>query len=159
MKTDSRKPTPEAQLRTFIYRFGTKEQKLFRSVRTAVRKRFPAANELAYDYPHSVVIAYSPTERGIDSSVSIALRADEVRLYLMHGPKLPDPKRLLLGTGREARYVRLKSASELAHPDVKALIAAASELASVSLPSKGKGSLIIKSDSAKKRTRRKLTRR
>ena len=146
--------TPEEQLRSFIDRFDPKGQKLMRSVRAAVRKRFPAANELAYDYNHSVVIAYSPSDRGIDSIVSIALLADGVRLYFMHGPQLPDPKRLLLGSGKQVRFVQVKSASELAHPDVEALISAASDLASVPLPSKGKGSLIIKSDAAKKRPRR-----
>jgi hypothetical protein len=49
------------------------------------------------------------------------------------------------------RFIEVKAASDLAHPDVKALIAAATEVASVPLPSKGKGSLIIKSDGTKPR--------
>jgi hypothetical protein len=110
-----------------------------------------------YDYSNSVVIGYSPTDRGIDGIVSIAARANDVRLYFMHGPQLPDPKRLLLGSGRQARFVQVAAASELAHPDVKALIAAASDMASVPLPSKGKGSLIIKSGAAKRRPRRRPT--
>ncbi len=157
VKPDSKKPTPEAQLRSFIDRFDPKDQKLFRSVRAAVRKRFPTANELAYDYNHSVVIGYSPTDRGIDGIVSIALLVDGVRLYFMHGPQLPDPKRLLLGSGKQVRFVQVKSASELAHADVEALIAAASDLASVPLPSNEKGSLIIKSDAAKKQPRQRPT--
>jgi hypothetical protein len=154
-KPDAKKVTPEGQLRSFIGRFEPKAQKLFRSVRAAVRKQFPAANELAYDYNHSVVIAYSATERGIESILSIALLADGVRMYFMHGPRLPDPKGLLQGSAKQVRYVQLESASELAHADVKALIAAAVELASVPMPSKGTGGLIIKSDGAKKRPRRK----
>ena len=59
--------TPEAVLRSFIGRFEPKVQTRFRSVRAAVRKRFPTANELAYDYTSHVVIAYAPTDRGIDS--------------------------------------------------------------------------------------------
>ena len=92
VKPESSQLTPEAQLRSFIDRLDPKDQKLFRSVRAAVRKRFPTANELAYDYSNSVVIGYSPTDRGIDGIVSIAGRADGVRLYLMNGPQLPDPK-------------------------------------------------------------------
>jgi hypothetical protein len=157
VKPDSSKRTPEAQLRSFIDRFDPKDQKLMRSVRAALRKRFPTANELAYDYDHSVVIAYSPTDRGIDSIVSVTVRADGVRLYFMHGPQLPDPKGLLLGSGKQTRFVRVEAASQLAHPDVKALIAAASDQASVPLPSKGKGSLIIKSAAAKPRPRRRPT--
>jgi hypothetical protein len=67
------------------------------------------------------VIAYLPTDRGIDSIVSIAVRDDGVRLYFMHGPQLPDPKRLLLGSGKQTRFVWVEAASDLAHPDVEAL--------------------------------------
>ena len=66
-KIDSGKPTPEAQLRSFNDMLGPKQQKFLRSVRAALRKRFPTANELAYDYSSFFVIAYSPTEQGIDA--------------------------------------------------------------------------------------------
>lgn len=155
VKPDSKKPSPEAELRSYMKRFGPKEQKLFRSVRAAVRKRFPTANELAYDYSSHVVISYSSTDRAIDAVVAIASRVDGLRLYFMNGPRLPDPNKLLLGSGKQTRFVWLESASKLAHPDVKALIAATIDLAPVPLPSKGKGKLIIKSDAAKKRPSRK----
>lgn len=145
--------TPDAQLESFVDRFDAKNQKLFRSVRAAVRKRFPTANELAYDYNHSVVIAYSPSDRGIEGVVSITLLAEGVRLYFMHGPQLPDPKKLLQGSAKQVRFIELKSANDLENADVKALIAGASDLATVSLPSTGKGTLIIKSEAAKKKPR------
>jgi len=151
VRADSKTPAPEAQLRSLIGRFGPKDQKLIRSIRAAVRKRFPTANELAYDYTSHIVIGYSPSEHGIESIVAIDARADGVRLYLMHGPQLPDPKKLLMGSGKQARFFQLESASKLAHPDMKALIAAAIDQATVPLPSKGKGRLIMKSGAAKKR--------
>ena len=40
------KGTPQAQLRFFIENLNPKDQKLFRSIRSAVRKRLPTANEL-----------------------------------------------------------------------------------------------------------------
>jgi hypothetical protein len=156
-KPDSKQLTPEAELRSYIARFDPKDQKLFRSVRTAVRKRLPSANELGYGYPDSVVISYSPTEGGIDGIAAIALRTDGVRLYLMNGPQLPDPKKLLQGSAKQVRFIQLEAASRLAHPDVKALIAAAIDQAKISLPSKGKGALIIKSSATKKRVRKKPT--
>jgi hypothetical protein len=155
MKLDSSKLTPEAELRSYIQTLDTKYQKLMRSVRAAIRKRFPTAHELAYDYSSHVVIAYSSTDRAIDSLLAIDGRADGVRLYLMRGPELPDPKGLLLGSGRQTRFVQLEAASQLGHRDVKALIAAAVDKLTVPLPSKGKGGLIIKLTAAKKRSRRK----
>ena len=149
------KSTPEAQLKTFIGRFDSKNQKLIRSLRTALRKRFPSANELVYDYSNSVVIGYSPTEGGIDSVVAIAGRADGVSLYFNEGHQLPDPKGILLGSGKQTRFIPVETASRLAHPDVKALMAAAVELAKVPMPPKGKGALIIRSSAAKKKARAK----
>jgi len=154
VKRDRRQPTPEAQLRSYIDRLDPKNQKLIRSVRAAVRKRFPTANELAYDYNRFFVIGYSPTDRGIDSIVAIAARATGVSLYFSQGPQLPDPKRLLRGSGKQTRFIQVDAASQLAHPDVEALIAATIDQARIPLPSKGKGSLIIKSDGAEKPPRR-----
>lgn len=154
---DAAKAAPEAQLRSFAGRFSPKHQKFVRSIRTALRKRFPTANEVAYDYSSFFVISYSPTERGTDAILSIAARADRVDLYFSHGPQLPDPKKLLRGSGKQVRFIQLESARQLAQPDVKALMAAAIEHASIPYPPKGKGSLIIKTNkaAAKKRPRRK----
>jgi hypothetical protein len=74
----------------------------------------------------------------------------------MQGPQLPDPKKLLMGSGKQTRFIRLEAARQLAHPDVEALIAAAIDHAGVPLPSKGRGRLVIRTFGAKKRPRRKL---
>ena len=152
------KRTPEGELRSYIDRLDLKNQKLVRSVRAAVRKLFPTANELAYDYKRFCVIAYSPTHRGIDAIVALAARDTGVFLYFSQAPQLPDPKRILQGSGKQARFVQIEAASRLAHPDLKALIAATIDQARIPLPSTGKGSLIvIKTAAAKKRPRRKPT--
>jgi hypothetical protein len=146
---------PEKQLKALIDKFDAKNQRLIRSVRSAVRKRFPTANELVYDYGNSLVIGYSPSEHGIESVVSTAARADGVSLYFMNGPKLPDPKKLLKGSAKQVRFIPIESASRLKHPDVEALIVATIKLASVPLPSKGDGKVVIKTSAAKKKARAK----
>lgn len=143
------KGAPAAQLRSLIEKFDPKDQRLIRSVRSAVRKRLPTANELIYDYRSFFVIGYSPTEQGIDGIVTIAARPDGVRLYLAHGPQLPDPKKLLMGSAKQVRFIQVEAASRLKHPDVEALIAAAIEKASVPLASKGRGKLVTKTSAAK----------
>jgi hypothetical protein len=154
-KSVDAKVAPEAQLQALIDKFDAKEQKLIRSVRAAVRKRVPTANELVYDYGFSLVIAYSPTENGIEGVLSIATRDGGVRLYLTNGPELPDPKKLLVGSAKQVRYIPVEDASRLKHPDVEALIAAAIEKAKVPLPSKGSGKVISKVTAAKKKPARK----
>ena len=152
----SAKDTPQAQLRSLIEMFDLKTQRLIRSVRSAMRKRLPAANELVYDYRTFFVIAYSPTEHPTDAIVSTAARADGVRLYFMHGPQLPDPKKLLMGSGKQVRFIPVEAARQLAHPDVEALIAAAIEKAGVPLASSGRGKVVIRTFTAKNRPRQRL---
>ena len=144
------KTTPEAVLRTLIAKYPSKDQALIRAVRAAVRKRVPTANELVYDYRGSLVLGYTPTEHGKDGVLSIAVKADGVRLYVGGGPRVPDPKQLLLGSGG-ARYIMVGSARVLAHPDVKALLAAAIAQAKIPLPPKGRGKLIDRSAAQLKR--------
>lgn len=154
-KPDRTNRTPEPQLQTYIEKLDPKNQKLFRSVRAALRKRFPTANELAYDYGSALVIGYAPADRGIDAVVAIRAGATGVSLYFNQGRELPDPKGLLRGLGKQTRFIQVEAASQLAHPEVEALIAATIDQAKFPLPSTGKGSLIIKSDSAKRPPRRK----
>lgn len=149
MKPDPRQPSPEVQLRSFLSRFDPIHQKFIRSIRAALRKRFPTANEVAYDYSSFFVIAYSPTERGIDGIVSIAARADRVDLYFTNGPQLADPKKLLQGSGKQVRFIRVDAVKQLSHPDVKALIAAAIDHARVPFPSRGEGALIIQTNKSR----------
>jgi hypothetical protein len=145
--------TPEGRLRQFIADFDPAVQRRIRAIRTALRKRFPAANELAYDYRTFFVIAYAATENAVDAVVAFAARPDGLRLYLMNGPKLPDPKKRLKGAGKQTRYVEVESAGSLAHPEVKALIAAAVRAAKVPLPPTKRGRLVIKTVSPKRRAR------
>ena len=154
-KSNAGAASAEARLRSFIEKFEPKDQRLIRAVRSAVRKRFPTANELVWDNYNFFVIGYSPTERPTDSIVSIAARANGVGLCFIHGAGLPDPKTLLVGSGKQTRFIRVESASLLTHPDVEALVAAAIDRAKTPLPTTGRGRLIIRSVAAKQRPRRK----
>lgn len=149
------RPNPEAQLNAFIAKFAPDDQRLIRAVRAAVRKKMPAANEMVWDNYNFLVIGYSPTERPSDGIISIAARAGGVGLCFLQGVGLPDPKKLLLGAGRQTRFVRLESAGRLRHPDVAALLTGAIERAKTPMPRTGRGRLMIRSVSAKQRPRRK----
>ncbi len=149
------KVTPEAQLRAYIARFDPAIQARFRAVRSSVRKRMPTANELVYDYRDSVVIGYSPTEHGIASVLAVSARTEGVDLYFNQGKLLPDPKKLLQGSATQVRFIRMESAKLVAHPDVEALIVAALKRASIPLAATGKGTLVLKSDGAKRAARKK----
>ena len=145
----------EKQLNSFIDKFEPKNQTLIRAVRKALRKRLPAANELAYDNYNFFVIGYGPTERPTDCILSIAAAANGVGLCFIRGASLPDPHKILLGSGKQTRFIRIESAEVLARPEVEALIAAALANSKASPPPKAKRKLIIRSVSAKQKPRRK----
>jgi hypothetical protein len=101
------------------------------------------------------VIGYSPTERPSDSILSIAGGASGVGLSFYRGATLPDPHKILLGSGSQNRFIRLESKETLLRRDVDALIAAAIAQCRMPLAAQGKGKLIIRSISAKQKPRRK----
>lgn len=148
----------EKQLKGFIDKFEPKNQTLIRAVRKALRKRLPTANELAYDNYNFFVIGYAPTERPTDAIVSIAAGANGVGMCFIHGAALPDPHKILLGSGKQTRFIRLESAAVLKRPEVETLVAAAIAQAKSPLPPSGRGKLIIRSISAKQRPRRRSAR-
>jgi hypothetical protein len=144
----------ERQLKSFIAKFEPRHQTLIRAVRKALRKRFPTGYELAYDNYNFFVLGYGSTERPSDCLVSMAAGANGVGLCFIHGASLPDPHKLLLGSGNQTRFIRLESVEVLARSEVEALIAAAIARAKTPLRASGCGKLVIRSVSAKQRPRR-----
>ncbi len=147
--------SPTKQLAGFIAKFEPAKAKLIRECRAEVRKLLPTANELVYDNYNVFVIGYSTTERPSDCIVSVAAAANGVGLAFYYGASLPDPQNLLLGSGKQNRFIRLPSVETLRAPAILALINAAIAQAEPPLPSRGGGNTVIKSVSAKQRPRRK----
>jgi len=148
--------SPAMQLAGFVAKFDPVVAKLIRSARSALRKRFPTAHELVYDNYNFLAIGFSSTERTSDCIVSLAAYAKGVSLFFYYGAKLTDPHKLLQGSGKQVRFIRLESAAMLLQPQIETLLSAAAAQAKTPLPRPGAGSgrLIIKSISAKQRPRR-----
>ncbi len=144
----------QVQLEGFISKFAPSDQRLIRAIRKAVRKRFPTANELVWDNYNFFVIGYSPTERPSDAIISIAAKANDVSLCFVNGADIPDPQKMLLGAGRQTRFIRVASPEVLERSEVETLLASAVALAEVPFSSTGRGTLIIRSVSEKQRSRK-----
>jgi hypothetical protein len=144
------------QISTFIGKFDPKVGKVIRACRAELRELLPSAIELVYDNYNFFVIGFASTERASDTIVSLAAGANVVGLSFYHGATLPDPKKLLLGSGKQNRFIRLPDAAPLESPDVRALLRAAVTQAKNPLNSKGGGYTVIKSVSAKQRPRHKV---
>jgi hypothetical protein len=108
---------------------------------------------MVYDNYNFLVFGFCPNERVSDALLSLAAQASGVSLCFMWGVKLPDPQKILRGSGNQVRSLRLENAAALARPEVEALLQAAEAQAKVPMPA-GKGYTIVKSVSAKQRPRR-----
>jgi hypothetical protein len=147
-------PTAEAQLKTFVGKFEPKHQALIRATRRWFRKRLPTAHELVYDNYNFFVIGYSPTERPSDSVLSIVAGANGVGVCFIRGKGLPDPEKLLRGSGNQTRSIHLDGVATLSQPAVLSLIDEAVARSRAPFAPSGKGTLVIRSISAKQRPRR-----
>jgi len=152
--TETRKAdSPASQLNIFLGRFDPAVRTLVRQARTKLRRRLPTATELVYDNYNALAIGFASSERPRDVIVSLAVYARGVNLYFMYGVALPDPHRLLLGSGNQGRFIRLESAALLDRREIEDLLAAAIAEGETPLPRTGRGRLIVKSVSPNRQRR------
>ncbi|HEV7358452.1 MAG TPA: hypothetical protein VGN99_10700 [Steroidobacteraceae bacterium] len=143
----------ERQLAEFIAKFTPEMGKLIRAARAKMRAYIPQALELVYDNYNFFVIGYGPNEKAGAAIFSLAAQAKGINLCFLQGAKLPDPYKLLRGSGNVVRNIRLDSADTLDDPKVRELMDAALKRAKSPIPDDGSHQLIIKSVSAKQRPR------
>jgi len=142
----------EAQLRTLIAKFAPAHLRLIGTIRRSLRKRLPTAHELVYEYHNlgAVVISFSPNEHGYEGVLAIRASSDGVKLYFNQGKDLPDPAKLLQGSS-QTRWINVEGTSLLARPEVASLIDEAIAHNRVPFALAGRGSVVIRSTSAKQR--------
>lgn len=148
----------EAELRTLIVKSTPKHLRLISAMRKSLQKRLPTANEVVYEYVNlgAVVISYSPSEQGHEGILAIRASSEGVKLYFNQGKDLPDPEKLLKGTS-QTRFIDIESATTLKRPPVTALIEKAIAHNRVPFAPEGRGAVIIRSTSARKRPQRRQT--
>ena len=139
----------EAEVRALIGKFAPAHRRLVAVMRRLLRTRLPAAHEVVYEYRDWFVISYTPNEHGYEGVLAIRGSADGVKLYFNHGKELPDPAKLLQGSG-QTRSIDVEGASTLARPEVASLIDEAIARNPVPFAHAGRGSVVIRAPSAKK---------
>jgi len=144
----------EEQLAAFLAKYTPEIAALAKAVRAKMRRRYPAALELVYDNYNALVIGFGPTERPSDAIFSIALYPKWVSLFFLQAKGLPDPARILKGSGSVARHIVVPGAAALDEPAVRALMLEAESRAKVPFDPQGEHRLIVRSVSAKQRPRR-----
>ncbi|MBP7587812.1 MAG: DUF1801 domain-containing protein [Thermoanaerobaculia bacterium] len=139
----------EAHVRQLLATFAPAHQRLIGTLRRWLRKRLPTAHELVYEYRDWIVISYSPSERGYEGVLAIRADAEGVKLYFNAGKGLPDPEKLLRGSGTQARWIAVEGASTLARPAIERLVDEALTRNPVPFAGTGLGPTVLRSASTK----------
>jgi Domain of unknown function (DU1801) len=76
-----------------------------------------------------VSILYGPTHRMKDAICYIGVIKDHVNLGFHRGSELSDPERILEGTGKQMRHIKIRNMSDLDRPAIRAYLQEACERA------------------------------
>jgi len=98
-------------------------QALAQGARGLLLKLLPAVQEGASSSAPVVGYSYGPGYQG--TVCTLILSKSGVKLGLVRGAELADPKGLLEGSGKVHRYIQLRTASDLNRAAVKQLVRAA----------------------------------
>ena len=119
-----------------------------------MRACLPGAQQLVYDNYNALAIGFIANDKAGGVVFSIVLYPRWVSLFFFCGPDLPDPYKLLKGTGNTVRPIVLKDMALFDSRPVQALIAEALKRARPPIDPAQPSRLIIKLVSAKQRPRR-----
>jgi hypothetical protein len=125
---------------------------------------YPDSNELIYDNYNALAFGWSPTDRvgHIFCSIAAGRSSHNVHFGFYWGSEIADPRKMLLGEGKQYRYLLVKSLEEFPQAYMKKLLkeAYANSLAKVKDTKQLiKGATITKSISAKKRPAGRMTKK
>jgi hypothetical protein len=142
------------QLDLFLAKYDPEIEKLARAALKKLRALMPGAVQMIYDNYNGLAIGFCATEKSSEAVLSVALYPKWVTLFFLQGKGIPDPKKLLKGSGAAVRSIRLEDTSPLKNADVDALIALAIARSKSPFGPKENGKLILKSVSERQSPRR-----
>ncbi len=117
-----------AELDAFLASYSREAREIVLCLRNLIIEVFPRAVEQVD--PKSGIIAYGycggNTYKGLVLAIQPHMK--HVNLMFAKGTQTPDPAKLLVGTGKQARHVKFKSEAEIQNPAVRALLVEALKL-------------------------------
>jgi len=150
-QTVTERRAADAETSALVAVHATAHIDVFDKARHWLQKRLPTAHEVVYEYRDAVVISYSPDGRGYEAALALRAAANGVQLYFNHGKTLPDPARLLKGSGAQTRSIVVEGTSTFANKDIATLVDEAIARNPVPYPSDGRGAIVIRATTAQKK--------
>jgi hypothetical protein len=116
---------PSAELIEFLRPFPPQVIELALATRARIIALAPRANETVWDAYNAVSIGFAYKE----SFLHIAVYAKHVNIGFNRGTELPDPKKVLAGSGKLIRHITLRTLDDLKQPYIPTYVKAAIRLA------------------------------
>jgi hypothetical protein len=124
-----RRHPPPPELIKFLQPYDRSIQDLVLQLRSLVLEEMAPCYENIYDAYSAVAIGYGSSDRMSDGVFHIAVYANHVNLGFNHGATLDDPLGILRGTGKHIRHISIKTADDLARPEIRAYVRRARKIA------------------------------
>lgn len=121
--------SPPSALLKFLKPYDREIQKLALDVRELVLEEMAPCHENIYDAYSAVAMGYGPTERLSDGVFHVAVYEKGVNLGFNHGAALDDPNGILEGAGKQIRHIKIRTASDLARPEIRSYLRRARKMA------------------------------
>ncbi|CAN5427452.1 hypothetical protein BH09BAC6_BH09BAC6_04100 [soil metagenome] len=104
----------KTDLLRFLAPFSAEIQNRVLWLRDFVWDRYPQANELIYDNYNALAFGWSPTEKVGHTFCSIAVgrTSNKVHFGFYWGSEIADPEKLLIGNGKQYRYMLVPDLNE-----------------------------------------------
>lgn len=146
-----------SDLMIFLKAFSADRQEIALKLRDFVWDLYPQTNELVYDNFNALAFGWSPTDKVGDTFCTIALyRTNENNHFGFYwGSEIKDPDKILLGGGKQYRYILVDNFDDFPKTYIQKLLKEAYINSLSKIKDEKKilnGQTIIKSISTSKRT-------
>ncbi len=115
-------PNPK-DVETFLARYPQDVRAIALAARSFLDRALPGATETLDESAKVIGYSYAPGYRGL--ICTLILSRDGVKLGIVRGSEVADPKRLMRGSGKVHRHVQLRSVADLKRPGLRPLLQAA----------------------------------
>ncbi len=106
----------------FVAKYDPKVREISLQLRAIAQELLPEMDEILFEGWKNISYGTQGSRSDKDLIIYIAPLKDSVNLGFYRGTNLPDQKKLLKGTGKLLRHIKLKSMADYALDDIKNLI-------------------------------------
>jgi hypothetical protein len=123
VKSERQPRSSAAEVESFLAAYPAGVRELAGAARKALAKALPGVAETVDGSAKLLGYSYGSGYKGL--VCTLIMSKTGVKLGIFRGAELPDPARLLQGTGKVHRHVQLRSAADLERPELERLLSAA----------------------------------